>query len=445
MSDIRAKVVPIRFKEINARELGEYKQQLEILNAIYGDVAEFMNTVVAGDPIPECDAIVFSQLIGAAYHYKDVLRQYDKPMIVITSQFGTVDMWDWELIAYMRSAGFNVFSPYNIELGKVIFRAIAAKEHMKGAKFLMFQDDPGEGMQAYIFKRFYWWEKECSEQIEKFFGAKLIYKSWKAVNQRAAEIDAQKALYEFASWDIPCEGITEENKLNVARLYLAICEVIDELGGVDGIGANCLNESMYSNTTPCLIWNMLFEKYGIIWCCEGDTLTLISTYVLYQSLRQPIMMTNIYPFLVGKAAIHHEKIDDFPPVPDPENYALGVHCGYAGFAPRSFCSKWKMVPKVLAIVDEKAYMIDCELPTGDMVLAKINPSFDRITVIPGQIEKYVQFPGTDARNASLLHYSKGEKVMEELPSHHQMIITGRQQAAISQIARVFGWACEVIS
>ena len=445
MSDIKAKVVPIRFKEINARELGEYKQQLEILNAIYGDVAEFMDTVVAGDSIPECDAIVFPQLIGAAYHYKDVLRQYDKPMIVITSQFGTVDMWDWELIAYMRSAGFNVFSPYNIELGKVIFRAIAAKEHMKGAKFLMFQDDPGEGMQANIFKRFYWWEKECSEQIEKFFGAKLIYKSWKAVNQRAAEIDAQKALDEFASWDIPCEGITEENKLNVARLYLAICEVIDELGGVDGIGANCLNESMYSNTTPCLIWNMLFEKYGIIWCCEGDTLTLISTYVLYQSLRQPIMMTNIYPFLVGKAAIHHEKIDDFPPVPDPENYALGVHCGYAGFAPRSFCSKWKMVPKVLAIVDEKAYMIDCELPTGDMVLAKINPSFDRITVIPGQIEKYVQFPGTDARNASPLHYSKGEKVMEELPSHHQMIITGRQQAAITQIARVFGWACEVVS
>ena len=426
MSDIKAKIVPIRFKEINARELGEYKQQLEILNAIYGDVAEFMDTVVAGDPIPECDAIVFPQLIGAAYHYKDVLRQYDKPMIVITSPFGTVDMWDWELIAYMRSAGFNVFSPYNIELGKVIFRAIAAKEHMKGAKFLMFQDDPGEGMQAYIFKRFYWWEKECSEQIEKFFGAKLIYKSWKAVNQRAAEIDAQKALDEFASWDIPCEGI-------------------DELGGVDGIGANCLNESMYSNTTPCLIWNMLFEKYGIIWCCEGDTLTLISTYVLYQSLRQPIMMTNIYPFLVGKAAIHHEKIDDFPPVPDPENYALGVHCGYAGFAPRCFCSKWKMVPKVLAIVDEKTYMIDCELPTGDMVLAKINPSFDRITVIPGQLEKYVQFPGTDARNASLLHYSKGEKVMEELPSHHQMIITGRQQAAITQIARVFGWACEVIS
>ena len=51
MSDIKAKVVPIRFKEINARELGEYKQQLEILNAIYGDVSEFMDTVVAGLPL----------------------------------------------------------------------------------------------------------------------------------------------------------------------------------------------------------------------------------------------------------------------------------------------------------------------------------------------------------------------------------------------------------
>ena len=165
------------------------------------------------------------------------------------------------------------------------------------------------------------------------FGAKLIYRSWK--ESTAARRDRRTtALDEFNSWDIPCEGDHGGKEAAVAQLYLAICEKIDELGGVDGIGANCLNESMYSNTTPCLIWNMLFEKYGIIWCCEGDTLTLLSTYVLYQSLRQPIMMTNIYPFLVGKAAIHHEKIDDFPPVPDPENYALGVHCGYAGFAPR---------------------------------------------------------------------------------------------------------------
>lgn len=157
------------------------------------------------------------------------------------------------------------------------------------------------------------------------------------------------------------------------------------------------------------------------------------------------LMTNIYPFLVGKAAIYHERMTDFPETDEPENHALGVHCGYAGFAPRPFCGeKWKIVPKVLEIVNEKAVMVNCELPAGDMVLAKINPSFDRITVIPGKLEKYLQFPGTDARNASLLHYHDGEKVMEELPSHHQMIIIGRHKANIIQIARVFGWKCEVI-
>jgi len=194
-----------------------------------------------------------------------------------------------------------------------------------------------------------------------------------------------------------------------------------------------------------VIWNRLFEQYGIIWCCEGDTLTLLSTFVLYHSLKAPIMMTNIYPFLVGKAAIHHERMTDFPETYEPENHALGVHCGYAGFAPRPFCGeKWKIVPKVLEIVNEQAVMVNCELPAGDMVLAKINPSFDRITMIPGKLEKYLQFPGTDARNASLLYYHDGEKVMEELPSHHQMIIIGKQKTNIIQIARVFGWKCEVI-
>lgn len=445
MNELKAKIVPLKFREANVREAGEYEEQLARLKEIYGDVAEFAGTVAVGDPVPECDAVLFPQMIGAGYHNRETLKGYGKPILVITSRFGTVDMWDWELISYLRSGGLTVFSPYNTELGKVILRALAAKTHLRGAKFLMFQDDPGEGMQAYIFKRFYWWEEECTRRIEEVFGAKLVYRSWKEVNARAEKVDGALALAEFRSWNLPMEGISEEQQMLLGRLYLAILETVEELGGVDGIGANCLNESMYCRTTPCVIWNQLFEKRGIIWCCEGDTLTLLSTYVLYHSLKAPIMMTNIYPFLVGKAAVYHERMSDFPEVDEPENHALGVHCGYAGFAPRQFCGDcWKIVPKVLAIVGEKAVMVDCRLPVGDMVLAKIDPSFRRITVIPGEIEKYLQFPGTDARNASLLHYRNGEKVMEELPSHHQMIITGRQKAAIIQIARVFGWECEVI-
>jgi L-fucose isomerase and related proteins len=444
VENLKACVVPVRFREANEREQKEFEQQLERLKEYYGDVAKFLHPVQAGDELPEADAIIFPQLIGAAYRYKDQLKSYDKPMVVLTSQFGTVEMWDWEIISFLRSEGMNVFSPYNIELAKVILRAIAVKKHLVGAKFLMFQDEPGEGMQANIFKRFYWWEQQCTEQMEKSFGIQIIYKSWKEVNQKAAEVDDASAKALFETWNVKTENLNDQYKLLPAKLYIAIKEVIDEAGGVDGIGANCLNESMHCQTTPCLVWNMLFEKEGIIWCCEGDTLTMLSTYILYQSLKQPIMMTNIYPFLVGKAACSHEKIDDFPEVDEPENHALGVHCGYAGFAPRSFCSKWKMVPKVLEIVDEKAYMIDCELPEGDIVLAKIMPTFDKITVIPAKLEKYVQFPGTDARNASLIYYQNGEGVMEELSSHHQMIITGKQKAKIEQIAKVFHWEAKII-
>ena len=82
---------------------------------------------------------------------------------------------------------------------------------------------------------------------------------------------------------------------------------------------------------------MLFEKYGIIWCCEGDTLTLISTYVLYQSLRQPIMMTNIYPFRdhlisgcvvesVADHAAHQMQFERFLLFQDPQHIkVIGIH------------------------------------------------------------------------------------------------------------------------
>lgn len=131
---LKARIVPLRFVEINEREQKEYKEQLEKLQEIYGDVAEFLEPVEVGAEIQKCDAIIFPQLIGAGYHYVEAYCQYNKPILVITSRFGTVDMWDWELISYMRSHGLNVFAPYNIDMGKTIFRALAAKEPFERGK-----------------------------------------------------------------------------------------------------------------------------------------------------------------------------------------------------------------------------------------------------------------------------------------------------------------------
>lgn len=439
---MRVKLAPLYFGEWNEREQGEYREQMQRLHEFYGDVAEFLEPVEVGQPLPAgADAIVFPQMIFAAFRHDEAMRGYGLPMVVLTSKFGTVEMWDWEIVTYLRDLGCTVFSPYSVEMGRTILRAIGAKANLKsGAKFLMFQDSPGEGMQANIFKKFYWWEKQSTQTMEEFFGCKLIYRSWKAVNEAARAVPDETAEAVAQQWgEVAREGVCCENYLKAVKLYVAIKAVIDELGGVDGVGANCLNESFHSDTTPCLAWNMLFERDNIIWACEGDTLTLLSTYVIYRSIEKPIMMTNLYPFLVGMAALAHERIDKFPDIDDPDNHALGVHCGYFGFVPRPFCTQWTLRPKVLEIVNDCAMMADCRMPEGKVTLAKIYPGFKKLSIIEAEIEKYVQYPGSDCRNGALIRYKDGHKVMDALCSHHSLIIVGDVRPQLRQVAKVFGW------
>ena len=61
----------------------------------------------------------------------------------------------------------------------------------------------------------------------------------------------------------------------------------------------------------------------------------------------------------------------------PDNHALGVHCGYFGFAPQSFCCRWMMRPKVLEIVNDDAIVIDCEMAPGPITMAKLRPDMKK--------------------------------------------------------------------
>jgi len=323
-------------------------------------------------------------------------------------------------------------------------RAIAVKANLVGAKFLMFQDTPGEGMQANIFKKFYWWENSSTETMEKVFGCKLIYRSWKALCESARAVTDDEADAVSADWDVRQEGVSKDCFRKAVKVYIAVKAVIEELGGVAAVGSNCLNESFHCDTTPCLAWNMLFERDNIIWACEGDTLTLLSTYIIYRSIEKPIMMTNLYPFLVGMAALAHEKIDKFPDIDDPANHALGVHCGYFGLVPRQFCSSWVLRPKVLEIVNDDALMVDAELPVGAVTLAKIYPGFKKLSIIQAQIEEYVQYPGSDCRNGALIRYKDGYAVMDALCSHHSLIISGDVAPVLQQIAKVFEWEVHLL-
>ena len=440
---MKPKILTLFFKDINEREVEELHQQCKVLQELYGDLVVFTGPVAVGSPMPsDVDAVVFPQLVGAAFQEREELKKITLPVIVITSAFGTVEMWDWEIVTFLRDAGLNVFSPYSVELARCIFRAIACKRQLKGGvRFLMFQDSPGEGMQANIFKRFYWWEAACTQLLEETFGLKIIYKSYAELSRKAQAISDEKAKEVSANWKVDREGVSDRDYLKAVKVYIAVKEVMDEVGEVEGVGANCLNESFHSETTPCLAWNMLYEQDGILWACEGDTLTLVSTFIFYSVLKQPIMMTNIYPFLMGMAALKHEKIDHFPQIPNPDHHALGVHCGYFGLAPQSFCTHWTLRPKVLEIVSDNAVMVDCQMATGPMTLAKLGSDMKRLTLIECEIVDYVQYPGSDCRNGALIRYknNNGHEVMDALSSHHALLIQGNQIPMILQGARIFGF------
>lgn len=443
---MKACLVPITFPEANERERAQFDEQLARLQEYYGEAATFLPPISVGDRIPKkADAVVFPQMIFAAYRHDDYFRRIKLPMLVLTSSFGTVEMWDWEIVTYLRDLGCVVFSPYTVELALTILRAIAVKRSLaKGAKFLMFQDTPGEGMQANIFKKFYWWEEQSTQTMQEVFGCQIVYRSWKELNEQARQIHDDIARAASAHWDVPRQDVSEGAYLKAVKIYLAVKAAMLEIGGVVGVGSNCLNESFHSDTTPCLAWSMLFEQDDIIWACEGDTLTLLSTYILYRATKKPIMMTNLYPFLMGMAAIAHEKIDKFPQIEDPDNHALGVHCGYFGLAPKSFCCEWTLRPKVLEIVNKDALMVDCRMPTGPITLAKIYPGFQKLSIIQAELEGYVQYPGSDCRNGALIRYKDGHKVMDALCSHHSLIMTGDATAELRQLAKIFGWETVVL-
>jgi hypothetical protein len=441
---MRAKVVPLYFKQGRDQD---FDTQLNLLTEILADYVEFLPEVGFGDPIPDADAVLFPQILGEAYRQLDDFKAIDIPVLIITTEFGTMAMWDWEIITYLRSEGVEVIAPYNMDQTKSLARALSIKRELASSNFLVFQDDPGEGFQPEIFKRFYWWENECTQRMFDKFGVTLKKKSFKEMAAKAKEIGDDAAEQVWDAWKnrLNLGAISTRQRNSALKVYLQLVEELKESENIKGMGINCLNESHYSDTTPCLAWNMLYEEEEMIWGCEADTVVMLTKFLLHKSLDVPIMMTNMYPFLMGDAALKHERIPYFPEVDsDPDNYLLAAHCGYFGVVPQSFAAEWALRSKVLAIVDENATAIDARLPEGPITLAKLNPNFESIHVIEGEIEKYAQYEDSDFLNGAVIRVKDGHKLVSSLASHHYLVLSGHRLADIRQVAKVFGLVVEAL-
>lgn len=431
---MKAGLVPVYFEGRDA----DFDVQLNRLRDLLADEAAILEPVPLGAPLPDADAVLFPQLLGEAYRRLDDFKSIGLPLLVATSEFGMVNMWDWEIVSYLKTEGLNVLAPYKLEQTKKACSSLGVKRELRQTKFLVYQDNPGEGMQADIFKRFYWWEDECIQRMMDKFGITLIKKSFKKLGAEAKEIPDQEAINVWKRWRLNTVGITDQQLLSAVKIYIALKREIEQDPDIRSVGINCLNESRFSDTTPCLAWSMLYEDQGLIWGCEADVLSMMTKYILHRSLDVPIMMTNIYPFLMGQAALKHERISKFPTVPDPENHILVAHCGYLGVLPTSFARDWAVKSKVLAIVDQNAIALDARLPEGDITLAKLHPTMEKWTVAEGSLTGYVQYPSSDCLNGGVIRIDDGQKLLQTVSSHHYLLMTGHNMADIQMLSKIFG-------
>jgi len=420
----------------------EFSTQLVALKSLLGAEADFLEPLPLGAPVAaQADAVVFPQVLGEAYRRLADFKAIPVPILVITSEFGTVSMWDWEINRYLRLEGVQVSAPYSLEQARLLCRALGVRRELRQTRFLVYQDNPGAGFQAEIFKRFYWWEDECAQRMRDNFGVTVLKKSFKELGERAAQIPDAEADASWEHWidDVHLGSISDQARRSAFKLYLAVKADLAEDPSIRAAGINCLNESHFCDTTPCLAWDLLYEEQGLIWGCEADTVSMLSKYLVHKTLEVPLMMTNLYPFLMGQAALKHERIPDFPRVrEEPENHILAAHCGYLGVLPRGFATEWVLREKVLAIVDDNATAIDARLPLGPVTLVKLEPDFEGLSLAEGSLEGYAQFPGSDCLNGAVLRVADGHRLMRELASHHVILAAGHLKNDLEMAAGVFG-------
>jgi hypothetical protein len=437
---MKAKLLPVFFDP--GRDQG-FDNQLTNLRELLTLEAELLSPVALGSPLQEADAVIFPQLLGEGYRQAAEFERISVPILIVTSEFGTVSMWDWELMSYLQFKGVQCFGPSNLEETKMLCRALAARRELKTSKFIVYQDSPGEGQQAPIFKRFYWWENECTHRMTEKFGITIEKRSFKELGQRAKQIDDTAAFQVSRSWNLPGSDLSDQAAKAAARLYLAVLRDIQDERQLVAVGMNCLNESHFSDSTPCQAWNRLYQEMGLLWGCEADTVSMLSKFILHRTLRSPIFMTNLYPFLLGHAALKHERITSFPQVEgDPDNYILIGHCGYMGVIPQPFAREWTLRAKVLAIVDEDANSIDARIPEGDVTLAKLASTFDQMTVAEATLEGYAQFPNSDCRNGGIVRVEDGRRLLNQISSHHYLVMTGHYYNSIKSFSNIFGFTAD---
>jgi hypothetical protein len=423
-----------------------FDKHLNIVKDLLIEDAEFLKPHALGVTLPDADAVIFPQMLGEAYHKIEELKAVSLPIMVITSLFGTVNMWDWELVHYLRLNGIQTICPPTLDDTKLVCRGLLARKLLARSKFVVYQDDPAgpTGKQSEYFKRFYWLEKEASQKMFEKYGIKVEQRSFIDLGKKASQIPDNEAQKVIDNWKSKHKSISGRPLLSAIKLYMEIKKEYSKEENILAMGLNCLNESGSCDTTPCLAWNLLYEEENLVWGCEADIMTMLTEILADKVLQVPFFMTNLYPFIMKKAALAHERIPHFPEVDEPDNHILAAHCGYFGLLPEVFSEKWNLRKRVLAMVDENATMIDATMPVGPITLAKFQPYLHKISLSEAELTGYIQYEDSDCLNGGIIKVKDGQNFVDNVVSHHYIVMRGHQKAALNLIAGIFDYELEII-
>ncbi|MBD3391216.1 MAG: hypothetical protein GF418_04100 [Chitinivibrionales bacterium] len=441
---MKARLVPLYF---NPGRDADFDTQLDRLKEFFKGEAEFLDPVELGKKVPEAEAVIFPQFLGQAFSQYKKIEAVALPKLVITSQFGTVNMWDWELVNFLKMRGIPTICPSSFEQSKTILRGLRARRRLASSRFVVFQDKPGsaESKQGDIFRRFYWLEDESYEKLTAKYGMKIEKRSFAELGKQAAAISDAEAEKVIGARPVKKKCLTGKPLMSATKVYMAVKKVYEEdPEHTVAMGINCLNESYHSDSTPCLCWNLLWDDYNLVWGCEGDTMTMMTEYIVTKALEIPFFMTNLYPFLMGKAALSHERIPHFPKVDEPENHLLLAHCGYFGLLPEAFSTEWALKKRVLAMVDPNAVVIDAKMETGKITFAKLQPYLERLSLSEGELTGYIQYEDSDCLNGGIARVKDGRGFVQSVASHHYIVMPGHQMSNFKLLEDVFGYTVEEI-
>ena len=128
---MKARLIPLYLPGKDA----DFEKQLNILKSLLSEEADFLPPQAVGEPLPKAEAVIFPQMLGDVYRMVNDFKKIDLPILVITCEFGTVLMWDWEIASYLRSQGIKTIAPYSLEQTKLIVQALRVKRELKETKF----------------------------------------------------------------------------------------------------------------------------------------------------------------------------------------------------------------------------------------------------------------------------------------------------------------------